>query len=405
MAISVVMPALELTQETGKLLSWRKKEGEAVAKGETLLEVETDKAVVEVEAHADGFLAGVNAKDGEVIAVGTTIAWIVAKDETPPQSDSTATPTSVQTVNTKIAQPEKAKATSPGDVVSRGKPKISPKARRLAGELNVNVDNVRGSGSGGEILASDVEAAAKAPVPTAETPPADNVKIETFTTIGRLMAERTAQSWTTVPHFFLVREVDASALLSAREKLVLAPGANPNVKITHTDLLAAIVSRVLRRHPLMNASYSPEGIRFHSGVNMGIAIAVDDGVIAAVIPNAHSANISEIATQRHELVERAKAGKSRAQDLINATFTISNLGMFNIDSFTAIIPPSQAGILAVGAIAQRVVVIDGKPAVRSMMTITLSCDHRVVDGARGALFLDDLANAIGKPQEHLGAHQ
>jgi pyruvate dehydrogenase E2 component (dihydrolipoamide acetyltransferase) len=400
MAISVVMPALELTQETGKLVSWRKKEGEAVAKGETLMEVETDKAVVEVEAQADGFLAGVNAKDGEVIAVGTTIAWIVAKGEAPPES--TLTVTLKPTINTKIAQPEKAKAASPGDVVSRGKPKISPKARRIAGELNVDLNSVRGSGQDGEILLSDVEAAAKAPASTPEAPPADRVKLETFSTIGRLMAERTALSWTTVPHFFLVREVEASALLSARENL-LSSKVSSAVKITTTDLLIAIVSRVLMRHPRMNASYSPEGICLHSVVNMGIAIAVNDGVIAAVIPNAHTASITEIATQRRDLVERAKAGKSRVQDLIDATFTISNLGMFNIDSFTAIIPPSQAGILAVGAIADRVVAIDGQPSVRSMMTITLSCDHRVVDGARGALFLDDLANAISKPQEHLGS--
>jgi len=401
MAISVVMPALELTQETGKLVSWRKKEGEAVAKGETLMEVETDKAVVEVEAQADGFLAGVKAKDGEVIAVGTTIAWIVAKGEAPPQNESTAA--STQSVNTKIARPEKAKAASPGDLVSRGKLMISPKARRIAGELNVNLDNVRGSGPGGEILASDVEAAAKAPASAPEAPSADHATLEVFTTIGRLMAERTAQSWTTVPHFFLMREVDASALLTARDALVSSPKVSSDVKITATDLLTAIVSRVLMRHPRMNASYSPEGIRVHPGVNMGIAIAVNDGVIAAVIPNAQTASITEIATQRRDLVERAKAGKSRAQDLIDATFTISNLGMFNIDSFTAIIPPSQAGILAVGAIADRVVAIDGQPSVRSMMTITLSCDHRVVDGARGALFLDDLANAISKPQEHLGS--
>jgi pyruvate dehydrogenase E2 component (dihydrolipoamide acetyltransferase) len=402
MAISVVMPALELTQETGKLVSWRKKEGEAVARGETLMEVETDKAVVEVEAQADGFLAGVNAKDGEVIAVGTTIAWIVAKGEEPPQSESTLNVTSGATVSTKIAQPEKAKAAFPGDVVSRGKPKISPKARRIAGELNVDLNNVRGSGQDGEILLSDVEAAAKVPSPTPEAPSADRVKLEAFTTISRLMAERTAQSWTTVPHFFLVREVEASALLSARENL-LSSKMSSTVKITTTDLLTAIVSRVLIRHPRMNASYSPDGIRLHSVVNMGIAIAVNDGVIAAVILNAHTASIAEIAAQRRDLVERAKAGKSRAQDLVDATFTISNLGMFSIDSFTAIIPPSQAGILAVGAIADRVVAIDGQPAVRSMMTLTLSCDHRVVDGARGALFLDDLANAISKPQEHLGS--
>jgi pyruvate dehydrogenase E2 component (dihydrolipoamide acetyltransferase) len=400
MAISVVMPALELTQETGRLVSWRKKEGEAVAKGETLMEVETDKAVVEVEAQADGFLAGVNAKDGEVIAVGTTIAWIVAKGEAPPES--TLTLTSKPTIKTKIAQPEKAKDASPNDVVSRGKRKISPKARRIADELNVDLNNVRGSGQDGEILLSDVEAAANAPAPALKTPSADQARLEAFTTISRLMAERTAQSWTTVPHFFLMREVEASALLSERENL-LSSKVSSAVKITTTDLLIAIVSRALMRHPRMNASYSSEGIRVHSGVNMGIAVAVNDGVIAAVIPNAHTASITEIATQRRDLVERAKAGKSRAQDLIDATFTISNLGMFSIDSFTAIIPPSQAGILAVGAIADRVVAIEGQPSVRSMMTLTLSCDHRVVDGARGALFLDDLASAISKPQEHLGS--
>jgi pyruvate dehydrogenase E2 component (dihydrolipoamide acetyltransferase) len=401
MAISVVMPALELTQETGKLVSWRKKEGEAVAKGETLLEVETDKAVVEVEAQADGFLAGVNAKDGEVIAVGTTIAWIVAKGEAPPQNESTAV--SPKSAATKIAPAEKAKPDS-SQAVSGAKPKISPKARWIAAELNVNLDNVHGSGPGGEILASDIEVAAKTPAPArqAASADADNVKLETFTAIGRLMAERTTQSWTSVPHFFLQRDVDVGALLSAREKIVLAPDKSPGVKITHTDLLVAIVSRVLIRHPRLNATYAPDGIRFHPRVNMGIAIAVNDGVIAAVIPNAQTARVAEIAAQRHDLVDRAKAGKSRTQDLMGATFTISNLGMFKIDAFTAIIPPSQAGILAVGAIADRVVAIDGKPAVRTMMTITLSCDHRVVDGAHGARFVDDLAGAIANVQDHLG---
>jgi pyruvate dehydrogenase E2 component (dihydrolipoamide acetyltransferase) len=401
MAISVVMPALELTQETGKLVSWRKKEGEAVAKGETLLEVETDKAVVEVEAQADGFLAGVNAKDGEVIAVGTTIAWIVAKGEAPPQNESTAV--SPKSAATKIAPAEKAKPDS-SQAVSGAKPKVSPKARRIAAELNVNLDNVHGSGPGGEILASDIEVAAKTPAPArqAASADADNVKLETFTAIGRLMAERTTQSWTSVPHFFLQRDVDVGALLSAREKIVLAPDKSPGVKITHTDLLVAIVSRVLIRHPRLNATYAPDGIRFHPRVNMGIAIAVNDGVIAAVIPNAQTARVAEIVAQRHDLVDRAKAGKSRTQDLMGATFTISNLGMFKIDAFTAIIPPSQAGILAVGAIADRVVAIDGKPAVRTMMTITLSCDHRVVDGAHGARFVDDLAGAIANVQDHLG---
>jgi pyruvate dehydrogenase E2 component (dihydrolipoamide acetyltransferase) len=401
MAISVVMPALELTQETGKLVSWRKKEGEAVAKGETLLEVETDKAVVEVEALAAGFLAGIRAREGDVIPVGRTIAWIVEKGETPPEDESPTAAAAIATA--KIAHPEEVKAVSSDSATSSAKARISPKARRLAGELNVNLDSVRGSGPGGEILASDILAASKSQTiePAQVQSAVAGGKTETLTAVGRLMAERTAQSWTTVPHFFLVREVDATALNIEREKVSASAGASSGVKITHTDLLTAIVSRVLLQHPRMNASYTPEGIRLHPVVNMAIAIAVNDGVIAAVIPNAHAASLAEIATQRRDLADRAKAGKSRQQDLAGATFTISNLGMFRIDSFTAIIPPPQAGILAVGAIADRVVAIDGKPVVRSMMTLTLSSDHRVVDGARGAQFLDDLVKALAEPQQYL----
>ncbi len=215
------------------------------------------------------------------------------------------------------------------------------------------------------------------------------------------MAERTTQSWTTVPHFFLIREVEATALHQAREKLASSAATNSGVKITHTDLLTALVARVLLQHPRMNSSWTPDGIQLHPAVNIALAIAVNDGVIAAVIPNAHVATIAEIAAQRRDLAERAKSGKSRPQDFAGATFTISNLGMFQIDSFTAIIPRPQAAILAVGAITDRVVAINGQPAVRSMITLTLSCDHRVVDGARGAQFLNDLAKAIAEPQQHL----
>jgi pyruvate dehydrogenase E2 component (dihydrolipoamide acetyltransferase) len=398
MAISVVMPALELTQETGKIVSWRKKEGEAVAKGETLLEVETDKAVVELEALADGFLAGVKAKAGDVIAVGHTIAWIVNKGESAPVDEAPAAAAA------SAAAPRGVESALPaGDAANSGaKVKISPKARRLANELQVSLDGVRGSGPGGEILASDIEAAAKsAAASPGVVASSSGAKIETLTAIGRLMAERTTQSWTTVPHFFLVKEVDAAALHQMREKLAASTGASPGIKITHTDLLIALVARVLLQHPRMNASRTPAGIQLHPEVNMAIAIAVNDGVIAAVIPNAHVASIAEIATQRRDLAERAKSGKSRPQDFAGATFTISNLGMFQIDSFTAIIPPAQAAILAVGAISDRIVAIAGQPVVRSMMTLTLSCDHRVVDGARGAQFLNALTQAIAEPQKYL----
>jgi pyruvate dehydrogenase E2 component (dihydrolipoyllysine-residue acetyltransferase) len=400
MAINVVMPALELTQETGKLVSWRKKEGEAVAKGETLLEVETDKAVVEVEALADGFLAGVQAKEGDVIAVGRTIAWIVNKGEAAPADEVPAAV--VASATTPAARAAESAAASADAAIAGARLKISPKARRLANELHVNLDAVRGSGAGGEILASDIEAAAKSSaVSPSVVAPSSGAKIETLTAIGRLMAERTTQSWTSVPHFFLVREVDASALQETREKLTLSAAANSSGKITHTDLLIALVARVLVQHPRLNASWTPNGIQLHPEVNIAIAIAVNDGVIAAVIPNAHVTSIADVATHRRDLAERAKCGKSRPQDFAGATFTISNLGMFQIDSFTAIIPTPQAAILAVGAISDRIVAIDGQPAVWSMMTLTLSCDHRVIDGARGAQFLNDLAQAIAEPQKYL----
>jgi pyruvate dehydrogenase E2 component (dihydrolipoamide acetyltransferase) len=217
------------------------------------------------------------------------------------------------------------------------------------------------------------------------------------------MAERTTQSWTSVPHFFVTREIEASALNECREKLTPEIERAHNIRITHTDLLVALVARVLLKHPRLNASWTAEGIRLHDHVNMGVAIAVNDGVVAAVIPNAHTASVAEIATQRRGLAERARAGKLRPADIADATFTISNLGMYRVDQFSAIITPPQSAILAVGSIADRVVAVDGRPTVRPMMTLTLSCDHRAVDGGRAAAFTSDLAEAIGRPDESLGS--
>ena len=224
------------------------------------------------------------------------------------------------------------------------------------------------------------------------------------------MAERTTQSWTTVPHFFVTREIEATALNDYRSKVVAefessrtgaALDAAKNARITHTDLLVALTARVLLKHPRLNASWSVEGIRLHDHVNMGIAIAVNDGVVAAVIHDAHSASLSEISTQRREVAERARAGKLRPADIADATFTISNLGMYQVDQFSAIITPPQAAILAVGSIVDRVVAVQGQIEVRPTMTLTVSCDHRVADGARAAMFLSGLAEAIREPAKFL----
>ena len=224
--------------------------------------------------------------------------------------------------------------------------------------------------------------------------------------VSRLMAERTTQSWTTAPHFFVVREVDAGALNDVRQKFGAGIEKSRGVKLAHTDLLVALVARVLQKHPRMNASWTGEGVRANAAINVGLAMAVDDGVVAPVIQNADKTALGEIAVQRSNLAEPARSGKLRPADIAGGTFTISNLGMFGVDAFTAIIIPPQAGILAVGAIADRVVPVgagsDASPGVRPMMTLTLSSDHRVADGARAAEFMRDLAEAIVNPQKWLG---
>jgi pyruvate dehydrogenase E2 component (dihydrolipoamide acetyltransferase) len=411
MAVSVVMPALEMAQETGKLVAWLKKEGEPVKKGEMLLEVETDKAVVEIEAQSDGVLGGVTASIGDVVPVGQTIAWLLKPGESVPQQGA-----QVQTGRTGAAAAPAAAAgvaasQAPADSASAAGARISPKARKLAREHGVDIAKVRGSGPGGEILADDILRAASgtsaplAPVtpvapaplaPIAPVAPVAPVSPDAISSIGRIMAERTTQSWTTVPHFFVSREIDMSALNAARAALVPVVERSHGVKVTHTDLIVAAVARALRKHPRMNGSWSNGSITLNPDVNVALAMAVENAVVTAVVRGADKASIGELAKQRSQLAERARANRLQPADISGATFTISNLGMFSVDAFTAIIVPPQAGILAVGAIVDRVVAVDGMIGVRPMMTVTLSSDHRIIDGASAARFLNDVVLALGE---------
>jgi len=399
MAISVVMPALEMAQENGKLLAWRKKEGERVTKGEPLLEIETDKAVVEVEAPGDGILAGITAEVGAVIPVGETIAWLVAPGENPPAKAATA-------AAARATSPAQAAAAAPAVSRPTAEPapmQISPKARRLAKELGVDIGQIRGTGPEGTITSDDVQATADAkgsrstPVTTAA--PAAVAAAEPLSQLARLMAERTTQSWTSVPHFFLAQTVDAGELVETqtKESARSVAGTAPTI----TDLLIALISRVLEKHPKMNASWTGDGIRLNPEINISVAMAVKDGVVGAVIPRANKENLAAISALRRALTDRARAGRLRPADISGGTFTLSNLGMYNVDAFTAIITPPQCAILAVGEIADAVVPVNGEPRVRPMMTMTLSSDHRVVDGARDAEFLRDLVNAIREPNKWL----
>jgi pyruvate dehydrogenase E2 component (dihydrolipoamide acetyltransferase) len=388
MAISVVMPALEMAQETGKLLAWRKNEGEQVRKGEPLLEIETDKAVVEVEAPADGLLAGVTAKIGDEIPVGQTIAWLVKPGEQPPTATQTQSPSARATT-----APDRLSSAAPPAAEGRAAaaPQSSPKARRLARELGVDISQIRGTGPDGTISSEDVQAASS----KKNAAPAAPATTEPLSQVARLMAERTTQSWTTVPHFFLTQSVDAGALIDTQKKLNTgsAAGSAPTI----TDLLIGLLARVLVKHPRMNSSWTGDGIRANADINISVAMAVKDGVAGAVIPQANQKDIAAISVLRRELTQRARAGRLRPADIAGGTFTLSNLGMYKVDAFSAIITPPQCAVLAVGAIADAVVPVDGKPGIRPMMTMTISSDHRIVDGARAAEFLGDLVSAIRAP--------
>ena len=419
MAVSVVMPALEMAQETGKLVSWKKKEGEQVKKGEILIEVETDKAVVEIEAGADGILSGVTAKEGDVVPVGQTIGWLLKAGEAIPASAGPGVGTSGRKME---AAPVAAVApvVAPLPPVSVAGARISPKARRLAREHGVDIAGLRGSGRNGEILADDIMRAAAsgasraaapavsrpvAPVAARTSAPAaprvPSTDDGSVSSIGRIMAERTTQSWPTVPHFFLMRDVDATGLNAARERRIPVIERSHGVKVTHTDLIVAAVARSLRQFPRMNGTWANGTIQLNGEVNVALAMAIENAVVTAVIRNADQIALGDIAKQRKELAERARAGRLTPADIGGATFTISNLGMFGIDAFTAIIVPPQAGILAIGAIKDRVVASGGYIGVQPQMTITLSSDHRVVDGASAAAFLGDIVDGLSDPDKFL----
>jgi pyruvate dehydrogenase E2 component (dihydrolipoamide acetyltransferase) len=280
----------------------------------------------------------------------------------------------------------------------------SPKARRLAVEQGKNLAAIKGTGPGGAVLAADVLAAIVQVPPTrvevAEAAPATTAIASqshelSLSNTWRIMAERTTQSWTTVPHYYLVREVNASRLISWREQVL----KRSIEKVSYTDLLVKIVATALKMHPHLNASWHEGKVILKQEVHIGLAVAIEEGLVVPVIHLAETLSLGEIARQRIELVAKAQAGKLRPQNLSDGTFTISNLGMYNVDAFNAIINQPQAAILAVGRVAERVVPVNGQPAVQPMMVLTLSCDHRVVDGARGAQFLDTVATFIEEPLE------
>ncbi len=402
MATEVILPALGMAQESGTILEWLKAEGDQVAQGEPLVAIETDKAAVELEAPASGTLAITRAA-GDVVPVAEIIAVILAPGEVSPSSASraSAVPASAPTAGGHQA------STGTGSASPAERRGASPKARRIAAAHGVDISTLRGSGPGGVVLAADVLGAPAPPngrgsgaLPVAPEPPpapaaSGAISAPALSNTWRLMADRTTQSWTTVPHFVLTREIHAAELVNWRERLMRQGLA----QATYTDLLVRAVSEALRHHPRLNASWEQGTIGTHEEINIGLAVATDNGLVVPVIQHADELALRGIVRQRTELVERAQSGRLRMPDVQGGTFTISNLGMYGVDAFTAIINAPQAAILAVGRILERVVPVHGQPAVRPMMTLSLSCDHRVVDGARGAQFLAHLARLLEDPAE------
>jgi len=386
LATEVIMPALNPGQETGILLEWLKQEGETIEKGEPLMEVETDKANVEVEAEATGILSNISVQPGDEIHVGEVIAMILSEDESAPKSikDDSSTQTAVTENEVKHHSGNSEKMESI-ETVSKNKIAASPKVKQYAKKEGIDLSSLKGSGPGGAILMEDVLAIQS----TAEKEDND------FQT-GKgwlLMADRLTESWTSAPHFSIVRNLDATNLAAHKKETK----ANSSANITFTDLLVKYAASSLKEHPRVNASLIDGKLIKNLAINIGIAVATEDGLIVPVIHNADELSLEEITERRKELVARTQEGKLRSGDLDAGTFTLSNLGMFDVDSFNAIINPPQSAILAVGKIIDQVVPMDGKPAIRPMLKINLSFDHRVIDGARGAHFLQTLSNLIENP--------
>jgi pyruvate dehydrogenase E2 component (dihydrolipoamide acetyltransferase) len=430
MPVPVIMPKFEMAQESGKILRWLKQEGEPVAKGEALLEVETDKVAMEVEAPASGTLVRIQAGPGEVVPIGQPIAYILLPGEVgesalgaSPAASPTGAPRATP-VAERIAQAHgvdlsAVPGTGPGGRVTKadveaflaqraaeGQVKAAPAARRLARELGVDLRQVEGTGPGGRIQSADVRRAAealrRAVPPEAPARPAIRRRV-LLTGMRRTIAERMSWSVREAPQFTVSVDVEMSRTMAMVEDLAAWSEREGGPRVTLTALLVKACAWALRRHPALNATLEGEEILEWEDVNIGVAVAVPEGLVVPVIPEADRRGVWEIARMLEEKVGRAREGRLRPEDVQGGTFTLSNLGMYGIDRFTAILNPPQAGILAVGRVAKRPVVGEGdEVVVRPVATLTLTADHRVIDGAQAAQFMETLRAVLERPGLLLG---
>jgi pyruvate dehydrogenase E2 component (dihydrolipoamide acetyltransferase) len=420
MATKIVMEALSPTMEEGRLIEWKKKEGEAVAIGDVLAEVETDKAVMELVARAAGTLLKQLVADGATVPVSSPVGWIGAAGESvdgagaagtadradrvgkageaaaaPPPATTTTTPSTTSAVS--------APPVLPAPSAPSARVKASPLARKIAADAGISLQGVTGSGPEGRIIKRDLEAVGRSggqavgaiasPTvrPSAGTPYVD----VPLTQIRKTIAKRLVQSIGPIPTFYLTSEVDMERVAEAREALNAAAGEQG--KISFNDIVLKAVATALHQHPACNAWWQDDHVRVWHEVHLGMAVAVEDGLITPVIRSAEQKSLREISAETRDLAGRARERKLKPEEYTGSTFSVSNLGMFDIEHFTAIINPPEAGIVAVGRIASVPAVVDGKVEVRRRMHLTMSCDHRVIDGATGAQFMKTLKLLLENP--------
>jgi pyruvate dehydrogenase E2 component (dihydrolipoamide acetyltransferase) len=393
MATKVYMEALSPTMEEGRIVKWLKREEQPVMDGDVLAEVETDKAIMELQARGEGTLRKVFAREGDTVEVGTVIGVIAAADEDIGEVLATVGAAGGERAADTTAAPDQAAAGPETTELPAARVKSSPLARRLAKERQIDLRAIEGTGPGGRVVKRDVESAVPGPkhVPPMATAAHEDVPLSQ---IRKTIANRLSQSIGPVPHFFLTSEIDMERTAEAREALNSVPDAP---RVSYNDIIIKVVAQALRQHPECNAWWQDDFIRYFNDVHISVAVSVAEGLITPVLRNAHLKSLREIAAEGRELAQRARERKLKPEEYTGGTFSISNLGMFDIDQFTAVINPPEAGILAVGSVADRPVVIDGAMTVRKRMRVTMSCDHRVIDGATGARFLQTVKRMLENP--------
>lgn len=401
MATELKVPTLGMDMEEATILRWMVEEGAAVEKGDPVLEIETDKTSFEVEANGDGEIRNLRGEEGEALPVGAVLAYIASPGEEAPTHEEPEKETQAsENGEVEVANSEEKVNREPVETASpepngdRRRVRASPAARRAAEERGFELEDVAGSGPQGRIYLSDVlefderQNTATNERPTTDAP--ESVRREPLSRVRRLGAERTAKSFSEVPHFYLRRDMEVDRLLDLRERLKHKMDPAPGV----TELLALAISRTLKDHPRLNARYAGDGLELHESVNLGLAVATENGLVVPVLGEADALTLRELVPVMKDLIGRSRGGKLGQDELSGGTFTVSNLGMMGIDSFDAVINTPEAAILAVGRTRTVPKWYDGEWLPHRIISMTLSVDHRVADGADGSRFLEDLQNAL-----------